>query len=255
MKKKFRTLIVGATALACGYALTHDDTLILERGINPGAEFTLALDKPFISAPTTEAGERLWEETGRRGMRRENALHLPPVSDLLAFLLREKACAVFLFCEFVRTERVGDGWKTTIFSRDGFSEIYSERFINSYIDAETSVPDAEKRICGTVVSLEGSDMPSDGAGISFIRGALEEEITAVVTLSHDDDMSRAREKLHGAWKSFRESGEHRFSLATEAGALGLLYREPVVRPDENLALSASFGDIMKAFEGGVKIER
>lgn len=249
---RVKTLCFGATVFSCGYALTHDDVMIVERGINPAAEFALALYKPYISEPSTKIGSMLWEETLQRGFRVGTRLHLPPVSSLMSKFLYDAAVKVYLSCEKVSCVRTDSGWLTEVFTVDGYTKIESDYIINTYADPEDFIDGADKYICAAVAdSVKEHVQPADTDGIHFIKGALDGEYITAVKLESGDDLIKARRKFHSEWQLFRALPENnRYTAAALAGAIALDYPAPVLDPKRQTAISASFADIMKAFEGG-----
>ena len=77
-----RTLVLGGTAFALGYALAHPgETLVLERGIHLGAEFALTGDPDRPGTPATPSGRALEEGLRQAGILSGDHLECPPLAD------------------------------------------------------------------------------------------------------------------------------------------------------------------------------
>ena len=86
-----KTVLLGATAKACGMALAHPDaTLILERGIHPAPEFTLSLDPETAGTPRSETGKAFAAELERNGVLKDDVLYHQPMSYFLSDFLVKK---------------------------------------------------------------------------------------------------------------------------------------------------------------------
>ncbi|NMA45447.1 MAG: hypothetical protein GX945_02690 [Lentisphaerae bacterium] len=259
---QIKRLVIGGTMLGCGLAMADPTgTLLVERGMVLGYDFSAALHQPSCPDATTPAGRELAEAMVAWGLFVDGRVHLPPVADLLATRLHEQSCRVLLYTEVMKIAAGdGGGWLVTLWNRDGMSTVAAEHIVDSTSEGvghtlAQGVP-LRKSICGAMVATVAGAPPPESPEPErwcCVRGALPDELTLKVALPMDAGWPQARQALHDTWAELRGRGLARdWQLAAEAGAIACEYSAPInreVEPSWHWRPSASYGSLMAAYEG------
>lgn len=229
-----RTLVLGGTAFALGYALAHPgETLVLERGIHLGAEFALTGDPDRPGTPATPSGRALEEGLRQAGILSGDRLECPPLADYLSVFFAERGGRSFMNAELADVRRTKDGWQVEVYGggSDGLQTFTVARI------------------------LDTTDLGWRQAGRDAVTGKRLSAQTTTgpfhVSLPAAADWRTARLALDEAWRRRRPSSS---VLLAEAGALKCLYGTARVErctPDGIRWIpSAQFPTLMAAFEEG-----
>lgn len=257
-----KRLVIGGTVLGCGMAMADPEgTLLVERGMVLGYEFTAALHEPACSKASSPAGYDFLAALDTWGLRHDGRLHLPPVAEMLAARLYEQSCRVLLYTEVLKIEpRNGGGWTLTLWNRDGMTSVAAEQIVDTTSEGighqlAASVP-VRKSFCGAMVATRpGAKAPEtpDSDRWCCTPGALPDELILKVPLPADAGWPQARQALHDAWAEIRGGGlAPSWQLAAEAGAIACEFIAPINRavgPSWRWRPSASYGSLISAYEG------
>lgn len=208
-----KTVLVGASAKACGMALADPaGTLILERGIHPAPEFTLSLDPETAGTPRSSVGKEFAEILEKEGVLENGRLYHQPMSYFLSDFLTKRGVRVLYSAEYVRHVKSGDGVSVTACGNAGPVSFAAARAI----DVRP----------GKVLAI---------SGVLAKKGPSLETRLFRVPLPPDADWTRARLALADAWMG-RKAEFPGFDLVEEAGAL---------------ARDTGYPDFFSAFEEGL----
>ncbi len=210
-----KTVLVGATARACGMALAHPETtLILESGLHPAPEFTLSLDPETAGTPVSATGRALADALARDGILSEDGrLYHQPMGYALASFLAARGVTILYAAAYAGREPAPDGVRVTAVGYDGPATFTACRVLDTRP--------------GRALAL---------TGVLAREGASTETRLFRVALPPDADWTRARFALHDAWAA-RQGEFPGFRLVAEAGAI---------------KRASGFPDFFSAFEEGLK---
>ena len=230
-----KTLVLGGGAFALGYALAHPgETIVLERGLHLGADFSLTNEPDAVGVPATPLGRELLAALEACGIVREGHLEHPPLADFLAAFFAEHGGVSFLCAELADLKRTSHGWTAQIYG------------------------------AGTSVALEfagfldTTDLGWRNVGVSAVSA---KRFTAVtdrgvhrIDLPGTADWRTARLKLYEEIDRGAPGGA---KLLAEGGALKCVYGkragEMLVRRGHDgrtWVPSMQFGSLTEAFEAG-----
>lgn len=210
-----KTVLVGATARACGMALAHPETtLILESGLHPAPEFTLSLDPETAGTPVSATGRALADALVRDGILSEDGrLYHQPMGYALASFLAARGVTILYAATYAGREPAPDGVRVTAVGYDGPATFTARRVVDTRP--------------GKALAL---------TGVLAREGTSTETRLFRVALPPDADWTRARFALHDAWAA-RQGEFPGFRLVAEAGAI---------------KRASGFPDFFSAFEEGLK---
>ena len=210
-----KTVLVGATARACGMALAHPETtLILESGLHPAPEFTLSLDPETAGTPVSATGRALADALVRDGILSEDGrLYHQPMGYALASFLAARGVTILYAATYAGREPAPDGVRVTAVGYDGPATFTARRVLDTRP--------------GKALAL---------TGVLAREGTSTETRLFRVALPPDADWTRARFALHDAWTA-RQNEFPGFRLVAEAGAI---------------KRASGFPDFFSAFEEGLK---
>jgi hypothetical protein len=115
-----RTLVIGGSAFALGYAHRHSgQALILERGVHLAPEFSLMGETDVAGVPSTEYGRELTAALSKVGLLEGTRLELPPLSDFICDHFAQLGIKAFMNAEAVDLVRKGGKWQATIIGGGG----------------------------------------------------------------------------------------------------------------------------------------
>ncbi len=247
--KNVKTLLIGASFFAVGYAANHPDTLIVDRRETVGFDFVSCADvtpidiKKKYSTQTTDILSRL---AARNIINGDGGVHIFPVSGVLCEYILEKNIDIMLATEFVNAKRVDNGFEVTLFCANGYHTLFVEKIIDTRVG---DVPH-KKYICATALGDldELSGLESEGI---YIQNGIYGQSTVSCLVDNNDDYGTARAFFN------KKAGKHIKSVSVAAIALEFRYvtddKAVCVECEENhfLIPSVSFGTFADAFEGGV----
>ncbi len=100
-----KTLILGGSAFALGYALAHpDEAVVLERSILLAPEFSATRDYAEPGAARSPLGRELLAALEKCGLLRDGWVELPPLADFLSEFFASHGGRAFLNAELVSVE-------------------------------------------------------------------------------------------------------------------------------------------------------
>ena len=100
-----KTLVLGGSAFALGYALAHHaETVVLERGILLAPEFAATGDYAAPGAARSPLGRELLAALETSGLLRDGKVELPPLADFLSEFFASHGGRAFLNGELVSVE-------------------------------------------------------------------------------------------------------------------------------------------------------
>lgn len=263
--KQYDTVVLGASAFACGMALCAPGRVcILERGILLAPEYTAALHRPVLSAAQTDAGRRLRRELSERGIAVGDRVHLPPVADVLALLLTECRAQMLLQCETVDMVAEADGYLLKVMATDGIGQLRARRIVDTTPEGFRSAgvdAIARRAICAALLGhaaapLPEQPIPTEVGQVTVYTGALPDEYLIRLELPRDAGFGEARRRLH---RAFRSAAPRLPGLLFGAEAVAMVneYDGAVCRsmsPAEGAPFdwipSGQYGDLIEALEEG-----
>jgi len=230
-----RTLVLGGTAFALGYAQQHaDETLVLERGIHLAPEFALVGDRGPLGSCRSACGREFVHALEGAGLVSEGSLELPPLADFLGVHFADCGIKAFMNAEPVQIVRKGKKWQVTIVGGGG------EGLVRAEFDAVLDTTDLGWRECGQ----------EDVIGKRFT--VMTTKSPYVVDLPASADWRDARLALYGRWERQARAREER--IIAEAGALRCIYREGRIARMTEFGFpwvpSAQFSGLVAAYEEG-----
>ena len=100
-----KTLVLGGSAFALGYALSHpNETVVLERGILLAPEFSATGDYAEPGAAKSPLGRELLAALEKCGLLRDGRVELPPLADFMSEFFASRGGRAFLNAELVSVE-------------------------------------------------------------------------------------------------------------------------------------------------------
>ena len=229
-----KTLILGGSAFALGYALAHpEDTVVLERGILLAPEFSATGDYAAPGAARSPLGRELLAALEKNGLLRDGKVELPPLADFLSEFFASHGGRAFLNAELVSVETPHRGsFRLGIFGSayTGVRTFSVERFFDT-------TPTGWRDLGADAVKAKVFRAITD-------RGAFAAELPA------DADWHRARIALH---EEFARRGDGARILA-EANGFEYSYGGAKVERKTSAGFvwkpSAQYRTLLDAFEEG-----
>lgn len=247
--KKVKTLIIGASFFAVGYAANHTDALIIDRRETVGFDFVGCADVTPVDIKkeySTQTADILSRLAARNIISSDGGVHIFPVSGVLCEYILEKSINIRLATEFVNAKRVEGGFEITLFAANGYHTVFAEKIIDTRVG---DVPH-KKYICATALGELDELKNLENEGIYVSHGIYgQSTIACLVDIS--TDYSAAREILND------KIGARIKTSKIAAFALEFKY----VTQEKNVIIgdkdgvwhipSVSFGNFADAFEGGI----
>ena len=229
-----KTLVLGGSAFALGYALAHpEDTVVLERGILLAPEFSATGDYAAPGAARSPLGRELLAALEKNGLLRDGKVELPPLADFLSEFFASHGGRAFLNAELVSVETPHRGsFRLGIFGSayTGVKTFAVERFFDT-------TPTGWRDLGADAVKAKVFRAITD-------RGAFAAELPA------DADWHRARIALH---EEFARRGDGARILA-EANGFEYSYGGAKVERKTSAGFvwkpSAQYRTLLDAFEEG-----
>ncbi len=258
----FKTLIIGATALGIGKACTlnSEDTLVVDSSIICAHEFTACYKAGKINpkAPLSNAGKELLGKMQECNLIEDENISVPSVSGILAVMLLNSNSQVMFMTEVTNIEKTDKGFNVTLFSADGFTTVFAENIIDTTAKGTChSLGEGlpyTMEYTAIVTKIRNTEINSSGEYLGAVlkRCRFEGEYIFSITVSEEDFIS-AREALHNLWQKCVEKYLPDFELDMTAHEFRYsLPKSYCASVDEGFLFcpSASYNDILSAFEGG-----
>lgn len=251
----YKTIFLGATAMACGALETDKGALAIGRGILLAQEFCQGYVSPRLSAPQTELGRDLQDELARRGLLENESAHLPPIADVLARRLLEKNAHLYLDAETLDVRPVSGGFEVDAVAVDGLRTVTAERVIDTTSEGlwrcARQLSNYKKEARVPLLRTTGS-LPVLPAGVHIEYGLLPDEAILCVPVDRNAGWQAMRFALRDAWRAL-SAADIGWELAAEPVEPAILYDAPVcavLSRGWTFRPSVSHGDLMSAFEEG-----
>lgn len=251
----YKTIFLGATAMACGALETDKGALAIGRGILLAQEFCQGYVSPRLSAPQTELGRDLQDELTRRGLLENGRAHLPPIADVLARRLLEKNAHLYLDAEALDVRPVSGGFEVDVMAVDGLRTVTAERVIDTTSEGlwrcVRQLSNYKKEVRVPLLRTTGS-LPVLPAGVHIEYGLLPDEAILCVPVDRNAGWQAMRFALRDAWRAL-SAADIGWELAAEPVEPAILYDAPVcavLSRGWTFRPSVSHGDLMSAFEEG-----
>ncbi len=191
-----KTIVVGATAEGCGLALKDPaNTVVLERGIHPAAEFLLSLDPETPGVAQTETSKAFEKMLKDRNLIEGGRLYHQPVADLLTTFLDDRGVKLLFAVEFVDARKLPSGsYMVTVCGADGKVSFEAARVMDLRYDKTLAM-----------------------SGVLAKKGTAETRIFRV-PLPERASISQARLMFHDAWEKQAKDLPD-WELVAEAGSI------------------------------------
>ena len=253
----YKTIFLGATAMACGALEADKGALAIGRGILLAQEFCQGYVSPRLSVPQTELGRDLQNELTRRGLLENGCAHLPPIADVLARRLLEKRENLWLEAETLDVRPVSGGFEVDVMAVDGLRIVTAERVIDTTSEGlwrcARQLSNYKKEVRVPLLKTTGF-LPVLPAGVHIEYGLLPDEAILCVPVDRNAGWQEMRFALRDAWRALY--ADHiGWELAAEPVEPAILYDVPVcaeLSRGWTFQPSVSHGDLMRAFEEGIQ---
>ncbi len=245
--REFNRVIFGATALTAGlsFKLAEND-LIIEKNIYSGAEFCQSLNAKPIDIDADYAGETkafLEELKSKNILGDDGHYSAIPVSAVLSSYLLKSPANILLDCVVTSVKKQNNEYIIEYFGENGFYEISAKQIIDT---TDIGVLDELKGLAkkNYLANLDGCN---ENAECNTIKGYLKGEYYLKINAENLDFISARAEIL-------RIAKENGIKIAAFSPVFAYDYEDIYFKADENYTScpSASFGDIGKAFDFGIK---
>ena len=232
----WKTLILGGSAFALGYALSHpEETVVLERGILLAPEFAAPGDYAAPGEARSPLGRELLADMEKCGLLRGGKVELPPLADFMSEFFVSRGGRAFLNAELVSVETPRRG----SFRLGIFGSAYTgvKTFtVDSFLD---TMPTGWRNLGADAVKAK-------------VFRAITDRGTFVAELPADADCHRARLALHD---EFARRGDGA-KLLVEANGFEYSYGGAKIERKTSAGFvwkpSAQYSTLMEAFEEGAK---
>lgn len=218
------TLILGATSVGIAYALSHEDCVIVEKGMNLCVDYTDCMNIQPVNLAALPAYTPETREIYRRAKEKniigaDGSLHPFPLIGITAAALLEKEVPVLSFCETVRMERQETGFAVQLYCVSGYMEILARRIIDATpggnaafaaaFGAQAYDADVKRAIAASVRGKGASGgfaIPAARHGIHgigdarMIKGCFDDEYYLELSVAPCDGYPMALESLHRLWQ-------------------------------------------------------
>ena len=251
----YKTIFLGATAMACGALEAVKGALAIGRGILLAQEFCQGYVSLHLSQPHTELGRDLQSELTRSGLLEDGRAHLPPIADVLARRLLEKNANLWLEAEALDVRPVSGGFEVDAMAVDGLRTVTAERVIDTTSEGlwrcARQLSNYKKEARVPLLKTTGF-LPVLPDGVHIEYGLLPDEAILCVPVECSAGWQETRFALRDAWRALYAENIG-WELAAEPVEPAILYDAPVYAELSRgwaFRPSASHGDLMRAFEEG-----
>ena len=134
MGEYFDTLILGATFLGLGVALSKNNCAVIESGGLFGAEFvnSYKVNKPEHITVKTPVGTSFLTDLRKRGLVYEDLeIYQAPAVYVLSKFLKEKPVDIRLMTEVISIKKEAGSYDLTLYNMKGFNHIKAKRLIDT----------------------------------------------------------------------------------------------------------------------------
>ncbi len=248
--KEINTLIIGASAFACGLASRLGaDCLVVERGFSAGAEFADAMSATPIDLTREYSDETksLVEELKSRNILSEDGrLHILALAGVLAGRFLQYGARMLHGASVISVEPISRGRLATVFTpEEGYTQIIAKQVIDTRV---RDFMDATKIFS---VMLAGGRPELAEAEPKLLHGRFDDEYILRFSVARDASLPEC-EELADAWLKSHKSELNGAKAASISLEFGWEFPAPL---DETRAKvrhipSASYADVISAFEGG-----
>ena len=242
-----RLLILGATVSAVALACARgSECVLVEEGMLPGSEYVAGMNMAPCRGEATGAGARALLDECRAGslVNAAGEIHLPPIQAMLARRLKDSGAKVHLYTRVLEAAPVDGGFYVTLFDAQGAHGLLAERIVDTRADGR-----GKKALCAALNLPKGEGLP-ELPGVQVLRGPIAGEYVLKLPLPDGASWPQARSLLHAYWQANAKDG---WEIAAVAPNFVYDYAHPVVEevePGRFACISASFGDLFAAWEGG-----
>lgn len=136
------------------------------------------------------------------------------------------------------------GFYVTLFDAQGAHGLLAERIVDTRADGQ-----GKKALCAALNPPKGEGLP-ELPGAQVLRGPIAGEYVLKLPLPDGASWPQARSLLHAYWQANAKDG---WEIAAVAPNFVYDYDHPVIEeiePGRFACISASFGDLFAAWEGG-----
>ena len=180
--KRYDTVIVGSGYYAFGYAMTHENTLIVEETQMADRHYAACL-RPFDASRVEACGEAaaLLESMKAQNIIRDGCVRLAGLEAGLCDFATRFSPRVLLDTVCTGVEKTGEGYRITLFNNEGASEILARRVIDTRVSGGDVL---HILVCG--------DIDNNIQGIDVFDGFLDGEKILSLHLGGVKDINRAK---------------------------------------------------------------
>lgn len=262
MRKKYTTAFIGASAWTVGYISAHSDenSVIIEPTAILSPEFAGAFRAEPISKPTTLQGEDFSRDLVTRNLLLpDGRISIPAINPYFARVLLASNAVTLLMTHVYEIIREENGFVVRYVNTDGYGELFCERIVDT-----RSVRGGKATLRAM---LGGHGCPIDGYsrdGIYVLHGRFDDEYILAMEVQNDADDSYADDTDNGPavramyrekWAELCHTDFAGWETVTIAPFLAREYPSPIcqkISEEEYVCPSASYPDVMAAYEGGVR---
>ena len=212
----------------------------------PGSEYVAGMNMAPYRGEALGAGARALLDECRAGglVNAAGEIHLPPIQAMLARRLKDSGAQVRLYTRALEAAPVDGGFYVTLFDAQGAHGLLAERIVDTRADGQ-----GKKALCAALNPPKGEGLP-ELPGAQVLRGPIAGEYVLKLPLPDGASWPQARSLLHAYWQANAKDG---WEIAAVAPNFVYDYDHPVIEeiePGRFACISASFGDLFAAWEGG-----
>lgn len=127
MARKFKTVVLGATALGCGIAYAGGDSVVL---IDEGADLAVDYTRTLRPMSAVSAGGVVAQELISRGLVK-HGVSTPALDAIMCGLLKNVRAGLLLCCRPTTVERENSAFSVGYFGANGFGRVVCDRVIDT----------------------------------------------------------------------------------------------------------------------------
>ena len=225
MKKKFATVLLGATYYALGYWGSHDDCLILEESQLVGGDFHAMLHPARMEnvgekEEQSELG-KLMREYGVWTEKGFDLLKAAPVAHEYAARQIQEGKAILLDCRLLGIRLEADAYVIRYFCNEGICEVRADQVIDTTI-SRISAPDLTKTVRQTLNAFTIAQEPGFDEklwavcpDIEILSGFNENEKLLRFPAQLDETIVPAYQRMVGTWKKAFPAGEEKLLFVAD----------------------------------------
>ncbi len=250
---KTKVLIIGTTALACGFVSKSDsdcNCTVVDGGWSCGAEFADAMvAEPIdLTKKRPPQSEKLVDELCERNIvSRTGAVHCIALAGAFAKRFENSHCRVLLGTSVLGIKRQVDGFLVTLFQpQEGYTEILAERVLDTL---PRSFMKYRKNF--SLMLADGNPNISADGSPCLRHGRFADECILTFDVPQNCTLPEA-EKLANEWLTENRDKLGSAVVAGPALVFGYRFESPMDTERDGIRYvpSASYPDAVSAFEGG-----